>query len=159
MCWRNFVTFHWWLENVKSRSKIALFQMSAILKFDFQTRAVLGIRGFGFRGVWNRLSFGNGGIRYELASVHVWSWKKKRSVQNHGGRSAGWLVLVSGWLLWWKSKNYGHVSCWIVYSICLNYYYKEYICETIVCPRKKGYRESAAICNNVSTIFTISFLI
>ena len=32
-----FVTFPWWLENVKSRLKIALFfQMSAILKFDFQ---------------------------------------------------------------------------------------------------------------------------
>ena len=35
-----FVTFPWWLENVKSRSKIALFffffQMSAILTFDFQ---------------------------------------------------------------------------------------------------------------------------
>ena len=33
------VTFPWWLENVKSRSKIAFFfQMSAILKFDFQKR-------------------------------------------------------------------------------------------------------------------------
>ena len=31
-----FVTFPWLLKNVKSRSKIALFQMSAILKFDFQ---------------------------------------------------------------------------------------------------------------------------
>ena len=31
-----FVTFPWWLENVKSRSKTAFFQMSAILKFDFQ---------------------------------------------------------------------------------------------------------------------------
>ena len=29
-----FVTFPWWLQNVKSRSKIALFQMSAILKFE-----------------------------------------------------------------------------------------------------------------------------
>ena len=25
MCWRNFCNFPWWLENVKSRSKIALF--------------------------------------------------------------------------------------------------------------------------------------
>ena len=25
MCWRNFCNFSWWLENVKSRSKIALF--------------------------------------------------------------------------------------------------------------------------------------
>ena len=25
MCWRNFVTFPWWLKNVKNRSKIALF--------------------------------------------------------------------------------------------------------------------------------------
>ena len=40
----------------------------------------------------------NGGIRYELASVYVCSFKKKGSVQNHGGRSAEWLVLVSGWL-------------------------------------------------------------
>ena len=31
-----FEIFPWWLKNVKSRSKIALFQMSAILKFDFQ---------------------------------------------------------------------------------------------------------------------------
>ena len=36
-----FVTFPWWLENVKSRSKIALFSMSAILKFDFQKREQL----------------------------------------------------------------------------------------------------------------------
>ena len=36
-----FVTFPWWLKNVKSRSKIALFQMSAILKFDFQKRKQL----------------------------------------------------------------------------------------------------------------------
>ena len=36
------VTFPWWLKNVKSRSKIALFfQMSAILKFDFQERKQL----------------------------------------------------------------------------------------------------------------------
>ena len=37
------VTLPWWLENVKSRSKIAiaLFQMSAILKFDFQKREQL----------------------------------------------------------------------------------------------------------------------
>ena len=74
--------------------------------------------------------------------------KKKGSVQNHGGRSAGWLVLVSGWLKLWAC------ACRIVCSNCLNYYYKEYICETIVCPKKKGYRESAAICNNVTTIFT-----
>ena len=33
-----FVTFPWWLENVKSRSKITLFEMSAILKFDFQKK-------------------------------------------------------------------------------------------------------------------------
>ena len=38
---RIFVTFPWWLINVKSRSKIALFQMSAILKFDFQKREQL----------------------------------------------------------------------------------------------------------------------
>ena len=32
-----FVTFPWWLKNVKSRSKNSpFFQMSAILKFDFQ---------------------------------------------------------------------------------------------------------------------------
>ena len=31
----------WRLKNVKSRSKIALFQMSAILKFDFQKREQL----------------------------------------------------------------------------------------------------------------------
>ena len=36
-----FVIFPWLLENVKSRSKIALFQMSAILKFDFQKRKQL----------------------------------------------------------------------------------------------------------------------
>ena len=37
-----FVTFPWWLKNVKSRSKIAFsFQMSAILKFDFQKREQL----------------------------------------------------------------------------------------------------------------------
>ena len=37
-----FATFPWWLENVKSRSKIAFFyQMSAILKFDFQKREQL----------------------------------------------------------------------------------------------------------------------
>ena len=37
-----FVTFPWCLKNVKSRSKIALFfQMSAILKFDFQKREQL----------------------------------------------------------------------------------------------------------------------
>ena len=43
MCWRNFCNFPWWLENVKSRSKIAFFffQMSAILKFDFQKREQL----------------------------------------------------------------------------------------------------------------------
>ena len=36
---RIFVTFPWWLKNVKSRSKIAFFfQMSAILKFDFQKK-------------------------------------------------------------------------------------------------------------------------
>ena len=57
-------------------------------------------------------------------------------------------VLVSGWLKLWAC------ACRIVCSNCLNYYYKEYICETIVCPKKKGYRESAAICNNVTTIFT-----
>ena len=37
-----FVTFPWWLKNVKSWSKIApppfFFQMSAILKFDLQKR-------------------------------------------------------------------------------------------------------------------------
>ena len=32
------VSFPCWLKNVKSRSKIALFLMSAILKFDFQKR-------------------------------------------------------------------------------------------------------------------------
>ena len=37
-----FVTFPWYVENVKSRSKIAFFfQMSAILKFDFQKREQL----------------------------------------------------------------------------------------------------------------------
>ena len=43
----------------------------------------------------------NGGIRYKLASCLCMQLKKKKkgSVQNHGGRSAGWLVLVSGWLL------------------------------------------------------------
>ena len=30
------VSFPWWLKIVKSRSKIAFFQMSTILKFDFQ---------------------------------------------------------------------------------------------------------------------------
>ena len=30
--------------------------------------------------------------------VFMYAVKKKGSVQNHGGRSAGWLVLVSGWL-------------------------------------------------------------
>ena len=34
-----FVTFPWWLKNVKSKLEIAFFfQMSAILKFDFQKR-------------------------------------------------------------------------------------------------------------------------
>ena len=80
--------------------------------------------------------------------VFMYAVKKKGSVQNHGGRSAGWLVLVSGWLKLWAC------ACRIVCSNCLNYYYKEYICETIVCPKKKGYRESAAICHNVTTIFT-----
>ena len=37
----SFVSFPWWLKNVKSRSKITLFQMSAILKFDFQKRKQL----------------------------------------------------------------------------------------------------------------------
>ena len=41
MCWRNFCNFLWWLKHVKSRSKIALFQMIAILKFDFQKREQL----------------------------------------------------------------------------------------------------------------------
>ena len=41
MCWKNFCNFPWWLKNVKSRSKIALFQMSAILKLDFQKRKQL----------------------------------------------------------------------------------------------------------------------
>ena len=36
-----FVTFPWLLQNVKSKSKIPLFQMSAILKFDFQKREQL----------------------------------------------------------------------------------------------------------------------
>ena len=36
-----FVTFPWWLENVKSRSKISFFQVSAILEFDFQKREQL----------------------------------------------------------------------------------------------------------------------
>ena len=38
-----FVTFPWWLKNVKIRSEIApfFFQMSAILKFDFQKRKQL----------------------------------------------------------------------------------------------------------------------
>ena len=37
-----FVTFPWLLKNVKSKSKIApFFQMSAILKFDFQKRKQL----------------------------------------------------------------------------------------------------------------------
>ena len=44
-----FVTFPWLLKNVKSRSKIALFQMSAILKFDFQKRKQL-------RFFWSKLS-------------------------------------------------------------------------------------------------------
>ena len=33
-----FVTFPWQLKNVNSRSKLALFQMSAILKFDFKKK-------------------------------------------------------------------------------------------------------------------------
>ena len=36
-----FVTFPWWVENVKIRSEIAFFQMSAISKFDFQKREQL----------------------------------------------------------------------------------------------------------------------
>ena len=43
-----------------------------------ETRAVLGFRGFGFRGVWNMLSFGMVVFRYELASVYVYSLKKKK---------------------------------------------------------------------------------
>ena len=123
---------YWWL--YWPRSRLSRFRVSRCVKHVV---------------IWN------GGIRYELASVYVCSLKKKKgSVQNHGGRSAGWLVLVSGWL-----KELWACACWIVCSNCLNYYYKEYICETIVCPKKKGYRESAAICNNVTTIFTFSFLI
>ena len=36
-----FATFQWCLKNVKSGPKIALFEMSAILKFDFQKRKQL----------------------------------------------------------------------------------------------------------------------
>ena len=38
---RIFVTFPWCLEDVKSRSKKAHFQMSAILKFDFQKKRTI----------------------------------------------------------------------------------------------------------------------
>ena len=41
MCWRNFCNFSLVTKNVKSRSRIALFSMSAILKFDFQKRKQL----------------------------------------------------------------------------------------------------------------------
>ena len=41
MCWRNFCNFSLVTKNVKSRSKMAFFQMSAILKFDFQKREQL----------------------------------------------------------------------------------------------------------------------
>ena len=45
-----FVTFPWWLKNVKSRSKIAcFFKISAILKFDFQKKRTITF-------FWSKLS-------------------------------------------------------------------------------------------------------
>ena len=41
MCWRNFCVFSLVTKNVQSRSKIALFQMSAILKFYFQKKKII----------------------------------------------------------------------------------------------------------------------
>ena len=44
-----FVTFPWWVQTVKSRSKIALFQISAILKFDVQRKKTI-------RFFWSKVS-------------------------------------------------------------------------------------------------------
>ena len=41
MCWRNFVTFPWWLKNVKSRSKIALFSNERHFEIWFQKKKTL----------------------------------------------------------------------------------------------------------------------
>ena len=56
-----FVTFPWWLKNVKNRSKIALFfQMSAILKFDFQKREQLRFSEVNYLNYTKRPNFARG---------------------------------------------------------------------------------------------------
>ena len=49
MCWRNFVTFLWWLKNVKSRSKIALFSNECHFEIWFPKKKTITF-------FWSKLS-------------------------------------------------------------------------------------------------------
>ena len=68
-----------------------------------KTRAVLGFRGFGFRGVWNMLSFGM--VVLDMSwLVFMYAVKKKR-ICPEPLRSISAVACASFWLV----ENYGHL--------------------------------------------------
>ena len=117
-----FVTFPWWLENVKSRLKIAFFflQMSAILKFDLKKREQLRFSKVNYPNYTKRPNFACGNYifpktrgnknkpwthstplkiaKFEFkVTVHCGLWKKKYPVVTPWCKC--WCILFDSWAL------------------------------------------------------------
>ena len=104
-----FVTFPWWLKNVKSRSRIAFFQMSTILKFDFQKR-----KQFRFSEV-NYLNYTKK-TQFCMRQLHF-SLKQRETRTSHGSIPHplnNYCTVVSSYLgKSFKFLSSSFISCWM----------------------------------------------